>query len=43
MQIFVGRNSYNGRGKITSVDLNHSAGDTASGTVEFMGPLKPFE
>jgi hypothetical protein len=42
-QVFVGRNSYNGRGKITSVDLNHSVGDTASGTVEFLGPLKPFE
>lgn len=42
-QIFIGRNSYNGRGKLQSVDLNHSAGDTASGTVEWMGPLKPFE
>lgn len=43
MQIFIGRQSYNGRGKLLSVDLNHSAGDTASGTVEFQGPLKPFE
>jgi len=42
-QIFIGRNSYNGRGKILSVDLSHSAGDTASGTVEWQGPLKPFE
>ena len=43
MQVYIGRNSYAGRGKFLSVDLNHSAGDTASGTVEWQGPLKPFE
>ena len=42
-QVFVGRNQYNGLGKILSVDLNHSVGDTASGTIEWQGPLKPFE
>lgn len=42
-QVYIGRNSYTGRGKILSVDLSHQAGDTASGTVEWQGPLKPFD
>lgn len=42
-QVFIGRNSYNGLGKLTNVNLTHSVGDAASGTVNFTGPLKPFE
>ncbi len=42
-QVYVGRNSYNALGKILNVDLNHSAGDTASGSVEWQGPCKAFD
>lgn len=42
MQVFVGRESYNGRGKFTAVNLTHSTDAVASGTVTFTGPKKPF-
>ena len=42
-QVFVGRDTYNGRGKFTNVNLTHSTDSPASGTVTFIGPKKPFE
>lgn len=42
MQVFVGRESYNGRGKFTNVKLTSSADSAAQGTVTFLGPKKPL-
>jgi hypothetical protein len=42
LQIFVGRDSYNGRGKFTTVNLTSAVDSAAQGTVSFTGPKKPF-
>lgn len=42
-QVFFGRSSYNGLGKITSVNETGNVGEAASGTCNWTGPLKPRE
>ena len=43
MQVFIGRNSYAGRGKIETVNISQSVGGTTEGTLTFTGELKAFE
>lgn len=43
MQVFFGRDTYNGKGKFTQVSLQGSNDAAASGTVNFTGPKKAFE
>jgi hypothetical protein len=42
-QFFVGRNSYNGKGKINNVNITQSTDAVTSGTLTWTGPLKAFE
>ncbi len=43
LQVFVGRNSYAGRGKLENVNISQSAGSSTEGTFSWTGDLKPFE
>lgn len=43
LQIFIGRNSYAGLGKIDSVNISQSVGAVAEGSFTWTGELKPFE
>jgi hypothetical protein len=43
LQVFFGRDTYNGRGKLTRVALQGSKDAAATGTVNFTGPKKAME
>jgi hypothetical protein len=43
LQIFIGRASYAGRGKIETNDISQSTGAAVEGTFTWVGELKPFE
>ncbi len=43
LQVFVGRNSYAGRGKLDSVNISQGTGAVTEGTFTWSGELKPFE
>jgi hypothetical protein len=43
MQIFIGRNSYAGRGKISSHSVSQGTGAVTEGTFTWDGELKPLD
>jgi hypothetical protein len=43
LQVFIGRLSYTGRGKIESCQISQSTGAAIEGTFTWLGELKPFE
>lgn len=43
LQLFVGRETYNGLGKFSNVNLNSAVDQAASGTINWTGPKKPLE
>ncbi|HTJ17828.1 MAG TPA: hypothetical protein VL494_13705 [Steroidobacteraceae bacterium] len=43
LQLFFGRDSYNGVGKFGNVNLNGAVDQAASGTINWTGPKKPME
>jgi hypothetical protein len=43
LQVFVGRQSYSGKGKINTVNITQSVDQVASGTFTFTGPKKAME
>jgi hypothetical protein len=42
-QVFIGRHSYAGRGKLESVNITGSTGSATEGTFTWTGEIKPFE
>ncbi len=43
LQVFCGRQSYSGKGKINTVNINQSVDQVASGTFTWTGPKKPMD
>jgi hypothetical protein len=42
-QVFVGRHSYAGKGKIENVSISRSSGASTEGTFTWTGELRPFD